>query len=172
MSNLSTPRQSRFYPLILGIFTAGFASNVAAEAPKLSAGLWEMSVLTDGQSILDKLGGKIPPAAIKQMRAAGVQLTDTGNIQFCVSQASAEQGWQPQVISQDCKYDVKWNGPNGRYITTCQGKTVSSGDIAIASAKSWSSTSRSKPENGSGPTVVQATKAKWAGEDCLGLLPK
>jgi len=158
--------------LVVGFLCAGFVSNAIAEAPKLAAGLWEMSVLTDGKSILDRLGGKIPPSALKQMRAVGIQMTDTGLIQFCVSQESADRGWQPQQVSQECKYDVKWAGPNGKYITSCQGKTVASGDIAIASDKAWSSTSRSKPEGGAGPMVVQATKATWAGTDCQGLKPK
>jgi|GEM_PF-6197579 len=172
MRLLSPITSFRSCSFVVGLLTAGFASHAVAEAPKLAAGLWEMSVLTDGKSILDKMGGKIPAAALKQMRAVGVQMTDTGLIQFCMSQESADRGWQPQKVSQDCKYDVKWNGLNGKYITTCQGKTISSGDIALASDKAWSSTSRSKPEGGAGRMVVQATDAKWAGTDCLGLKPK
>lgn len=155
----------------IGLIATALAPNALAQAPKLSPGLWELYPVTDGKSIAEKLGGKIPASVLKQMKNAGVQMTDSGHLRICVSSATADRGWQPQQMPQGCHYDVKWSGSQGKFITTCQGKTVSSGDIAVANDKAWSSTSRSKPE-GAGRMVVQATDAKWVGADCKGLEAK
>jgi hypothetical protein len=170
-------RHSLFRPGAHSLFvaialTAGLVSSATAQAPKLAPGLWELSLLTDGKSIIEQMGGKVPAAVLKQMRASGVHMTDTGNIQLCMSKESAHRGWKPQQLPQGCQYDVKWDGPNGQFISSCNGKTMSSGDIAIASDKGWSSTSRAKPDGGNGPMVVQVTQANWVGDDCQGLKPK
>ncbi len=173
MFKLVKPFSSRFVVLsvLTALVLAAYASSALAEVPKLAPGLWELDTVTDGKTLAQRFGGKISAATLKRIQTPSIQITETGLIRFCLSQRSADRGWQPQSIAAGCKYNVKWNGHNGRFVTTCKGKTQSSGDILITDNKAWSSTSRARPE-AQGRTVVQSTKAKWAGADCKGLRPK
>lgn len=159
--------------MVSGLVAATFAISAFADTPKLAPGRWEINVLTDGKTMAQRMSkdGKIPRAVLKRLQSEGVQITESGLIRYCMSEETASRGWQPQVAAAGCRYDVKWNGPQGQFQTICNGKQQSSGDIKIASDKGWSSTSRAKPEQG-GRTVVQSTKAKWLGADCQGLKPK
>jgi hypothetical protein len=171
------------------ILAGGAALALAAEAPPLKPGLWQITTVrtVNGQAApsgMDRLQN-LPPEARERvaaaMQARGVALPDSGGgaIRICMTREALERGqWQQQPDNGHC--DTSFSQRTGKawkWHSVCtlprlNGTVTADGEASFADTENYQVTLSSTMQ-AMGRTTQSANRmsAKWLATDCGAVKP-
>jgi hypothetical protein len=170
---------------VLAATCAASLSALAADAPKLSPGLWEHGFtmksrsgkLESAMSQMQKSMAALPPAQRQMMQdmmaKQGVALGDTGqSVKVCITPEQARADRMP--TQEGCTQTASRSGNTWSMRFECKGNPPTSGhgQVTLESSKAYQgqftvdTTLQGKPEQ-----MLMNTRGKWLGDDCGNIRP-